>query len=256
MQELRFIDTHGHVNHEKLIDRIDEITKDMQCVICPSYSIETCHSTLEVCEKYKNVYGALAIHPSDVSTWGKEIENFIIKNSTNKKVVALGEYGLDYHYQKDDKNLQQEVMLAQLEIAKQQKLPSIFHVRDAFDDFISIMSNNLNNFQGGVVHCFDSDVSVAKTVLDLGLMISFTGLITHKKKEELREVVKYVPLDRMMFETDCPYLAPEPFRGSVCTPIMVEKVYEKVCEIKNINIEELVEVAKNNAENFFKKLVI
>ncbi len=254
------IDTHAHINHEKLKDELPEILSSLEtslkAIICPSYDKTTCKTTMDFCQKYEKVFGALAIHPSEDKTYDAEIENFIKVNAKNSKVVAIGEYGLDYHYLPYNKNLQQEVMQKQLEIAKQTKLPSIFHVRDAFDDFIEIIKENKQGFCGGVVHCFDGDIEIAKQLLDLDLMISFTGIVTHKKREELLKALKYVPIDRMMLETDSPYLAPEPFRGKVCVPMYVEKVYDKVCEIKNIDKEELKIIMQNNAKNFFKKLVI
>ena len=255
-----FIDTHAHINHEMLANKQEEILKsigkDLKVVICPSYDVKTCHSTLDFANKYEKVFGALAIHPSEDKTWGLEIKKFIQDNLSNKKIVAVGEYGLDYHYQPYDKQKQQNVMLEQLAIAKQANLPSIFHVRDAFDDFIPIMKENLKDLKGGVVHCYDSDINNAKKLLDLGLFISFTGLITYKQNEKVREVIKYMPIDRIMLETDSPFLAPEPYRGQVCVPKLVAKVYEKVAEIKKMDMEELQTQMEQNVKKFFKKLVI
>lgn len=253
------IDTHAHINHDLLKDSLDEISKDLdkfKAIICPSYDAKTCKTTLEFSKKYEKVFGALAIHPSETKDWNDEIKKFIEKNLENKKIVAIGEYGLDYHFEPYDKKVQEKVFLEQLDIAKQTKMPSIFHVRDAFDDFLSILKENLNGFCGGVVHCFDSDLKNAKEILDLDLMISFTGLITFKKRDELREVVKFVPLDRIMLETDSPFLSPEPFRGRVCVPSYVEKVYEMVAIIKNVDMKVLKEKMRENAQKFFKKLVI
>ncbi len=252
-----FIDTHAHINHELLKDKkIDEIMKNEKFIICPSFDINSCKSTLDVCKKFKNVFGALAIHPSDVGDWNDETYNFLKINLKNEKIVAVGEYGLDYHYLPYDKHLQKQIMLSQLDLAKEEKLPSIFHIREAFDDFISIIKDNLTNFSGGVVHCFDGNLSDAKNCLDLGLLISFTGLVTHKKKDDLREVVKYVPVDRIMLETDSPYLAPEPFRGGVCVPDYVKKVYELVSRVKNIPLQDLEQIVEENVKNFFKKVKI
>lgn len=248
------IDTHAHINHELLKDK-PNVLENVGVVICPSYNVETCHSSFEMSQNFDNVFSALAIHPSDEKTWNDDIKNFIKEKSQNKRVVALGEYGLDYHYLPFDRISQQNVMLNQLELAKQVGLPSIFHIRDAFSDFIPMLKENLSGFCGGVVHCFDEGKQVAKQVLDLGLMISFTGLITHKKKDELREALSYVPIDRIMLETDSPYLAPEPFRGQVCVPSYVQKVYEKVAEIKGIKQENLEEIIQENVKKFFKKLV-
>lgn len=255
------IDTHAHINHEKLEQSFDDIIKSLnekklEAIICPSYDFSSSKSSLALSQKYEKVFSALAIHPSETHDYSTEFEKFLKDNLTNSKVVALGEYGLDYHFLPFDKKRQEEVFLSQLKIAKEQKIVSIFHVRDAFDDFIPILKENLNGFCGGVVHCYDSTKEVAKKLLDLGLYISFTGIVTFKKRDELQEVLKYVPQDRFMLETDSPYLAPVPFRGQVCTPIMVEKVYKICAELKQKSFKEIEEITKNNAKNFFKKMVI
>jgi len=255
------IDTHAHINHERLESFLPDILKSLdeqklKCIICPSYDKISSKTTLEFSQKYEKVFGALAIHPNDSEFYDDEFEDFLTKNLNNKKIVALGEYGLDYHFLPFDKDKQIEVFLRQLNIAKKQKIQSIFHIRDAFDDFLPLLKENLSGFCGGVVHCYDSNLSDAKKALDLGLMISFTGILTFKQRDELREVFKYVPNDRFMLETDSPYLAPVPFRGQVCTPMMVEEVYKLAATLKNLKIEELKELCEINAKTFFKKLVI
>ncbi|MBR1925830.1 MAG: TatD family hydrolase [Clostridia bacterium] len=255
------IDTHAHINHERLESFLPEIInslneKKLKCIICPSYDKKSANKALEFSQKYEKVFGALAIHPTESQFYDEEFEHFLTKNLSDKKIVALGEYGLDYHFLPFDKDTQIEVFLKQLNIAKKQKIQSIFHVRDAFDDFLPLLKQNLGGFCGGVVHCYDSSLENAKKILDLGLMISFTGILTFKQREELREVFKYVPNDRFMLETDSPYLAPVPFRGQVCIPMMVEEVYKLSATLKNLKIEELKELLEKNAKTFFKKLVI
>ncbi len=253
------IDTHAHINHDLLKPYLNEIVDDLknfECLICPSYDKKTCETTLEFVKTYDKVFGALSIHPLELKDWNEETKNFIEKNLNNKKIVAVGEYGFDYHYQPFDKTKQEEVFLIQLEMAKKANLPSIFHIRDAFDDFFVSLKNNFSNFTGGVLHCFDGTIQDAKIALDMGLMISFTGITTFKKREDLRDVIKYVPLDRIMLETDSPYLAPEPFRGKVCLPKYVKQVYELVGNLKNVTQENLDEQITKNTKNFFKKLVI
>ncbi len=252
------IDTHAHINEEKLVDYSNEIKESLKTklklIICPSYNFDTMKSSFLFSQEIPQVYSALAIHPNDANEWNEDAHNFILENYSNKKVVALGEYGLDYHYEGYDKLLQERVFLSELELAKKCKLPSVFHVRDAFDDFLSLLSSNLSQFSGGVVHCFDGDISVAKKLLDLGLMLSFTGIVTFSNKEYLHEVIKYVPIDRIMLETDAPYLAPQKWRGKVCLPEYVEEVYNKVSEIKGIKREDLDEIIENNVKKFFYKV--
>lgn len=255
------IDTHAHINHQKLDGMFDEIinsleNKKLEAIICPSYDNASSISSLELSQKYANIFSALAIHPSETKDYSLEFEKFLKENLKNSKVVALGEYGLDYHFEPYSKQEQAEVFLSQLKIAKEEKIASIFHVRDAFDDFIPMLKENLNGFCGGVVHCYDSNLQNAKKLLDMGLYISFTGIITFKGRDELREVLKYVPNDRFMLETDSPYLAPVPFRGQVCTPMMVEEVFKLCAEIKNMSFVELEDITRENAKKCFKKLVI
>ena len=255
------IDTHAHINHEKLEGSFQDIIKaldeqKLEAIICPSYNKKSSLSSFDLSQKYEKVFSALAIHPSETNDYDNAFEEFLNKNLKNKKVVALGEYGLDYHFEPYDKQKQQEVFLGQLNIAKEQKITSIFHVRDAFDDFIPMLKDELNGFCGGVVHCYDSNLDNARKLLDLGLYISFTGLITFKGRDELREVLKFVPNDRFMLETDSPYLAPVPHRGEVCTPMMVEEVYELCATLKNMSMEELEKITKQNSKNCFEKLVI
>ncbi len=255
------IDTHAHINHEKLKEHLPQILSDitenkLECIICPSYDFASSKSSLKLSQENEKVFSALAIHPSETKDYGKDFENFLTENLKDKKVVALGEYGLDYHFEPFDKQMQQEVFLSQLEIAKQEKIASIFHVRDAFDDFIPLLKENLNGFCGGVVHCYDSNLDNAKKLLEMGLYISFTGLITFKGRDELREVLKFVPNDRFMLETDSPYLAPVPFRGQVCIPEFVEEVYKICANLKGLKIEELEEITRENSKRCFKKLVI
>lgn len=238
----------------KRAEILKSLDTELKFLICPSYDVATCHSTVDFVNRYEKVFGAIAIHPSEEKEWNDEIKKFIRDNLINPKIVAVGEYGLDYHYPPYSKQSQQEVMLEQLAIAKEAKLPSIFHVRDAFDDFIPMIKENLAGWTGGVIHCYDSDVRNAEKLLDLGLYISFTGLITYHQNEKVREAVKYIPADRIMLETDSPYLAPEPYRGQVCVPAFVKKVYEKVAEIKNMDMEELQAQTERNVRNFFKKV--
>ena len=255
------IDTHAHINHEKLESVFQNIISDLdanklEAIICPSYNKKSSFSSFDLSQKYEKVFASFAIHPSETKDYDKEFEAFLKKNLRNKKVVALGEYGLDYHFEPYDKNEQIDVFLEQLKIAKEEKITSIFHVRDAFDDFIPLLKENLNGFCGGVVHCYDSNLENAKKLLDLGLYISFTGLITFKGRDEVREVLKYVPNDRFMLETDSPYLAPVPHRGEVCVPSFVEEVYKLCAELKGMPFEEVENITRNNAKDCFKKLVI
>lgn len=253
-------DTHAHINDPKLAAHQKQILEclgsSLYGVICPSYNTATCHSTLKLVRENPRVWGALGIHPSDEREWGSEIESFIRDNLGEKKIIALGEYGLDYHYDNARPMQQQQVMEAQLELARVAKMPSIFHVRQAFEDFFALLKRNMAGFSGGVIHCFDSNRENARRALDMGLYLGFTGLITYPKNVELQEVVKYVPLDRFLLETDCPYLTPEPFRGKLCTPLHVQQVAEKFANLKGLDRLKVEDYSLQNACTLFPKLVI
>lgn len=253
------IDTHAHISCPQMDSVRDEVLNDLNensvgLIVCPSYDVQTCLSTLQLVDNNEKVFGALGIHPSDESCFNDEIKNFINKNANNPKIVAIGEIGLDYHYENARPKNQEEVMLIQMEIAKKNNLPVIFHVRDAFDDFFNILKSNNNLIGNGVIHCFSGGVKEAEQALDLGFMISLTGSITYKNNISTQDAVKYIPLSRIMLETDSPYLAPVPHRGKICVPKYVELVCQKVAELKNIDYKEVEEQTTNNALSFFTKM--
>ena len=167
------------------------------------------------------------------------------------KVVALGEIGLDYHYDFSPRKEQQDLFAAQLDYAAERKIPTVIHIREAWDDALAIMKK-ADLSAGGVVHCFTGSLENARASLELGLHISFTGVITFPKSKELREVVKETPLDKMFFETDCPYLSPPPFRGKRNHPLYVRHIVEGVAEELSLSYEELLEKTTANAIKFFR----
>ena len=252
------IDTHSHINHEKLVNELPEILQNLKTgkvkrVICPSFSYSSSITSLEMA-KNENVFCALGIHPEMANEYDTKMEQLLIENANNLKVVAIGEIGLDYHYGQENKDLQFQVLLRQMELAKEFDLPIIFHIRDAFDDFFEFFEKHKDLCKKGVIHCFEGDIEVAKKALSLGLMISFTGLITFKHRENVREAVKYIPLEKIMVETDAPYLTPEPFRHKVNRPEYVELVAQKIAEIKGESVEKVEEITTQNAYDFFDKM--
>ena len=253
------IDTHAHLSCKQMENVKKEIIDNLSpnsvgLIVCPSYDFETCKSTLELCNQEPKIFGALGIHPSDERTYCLEIEKFIEQNIDNPKIVAVGEIGLDYHYDNPRPKNQAEVMLAQMQIAKKHNVPVIFHIRDAFADFFDILNVNKDLISGGVIHCFLGNKEHAKQALDLGLMISVTGALTYKGNTVTQEAVQYIPLDRLMLETDSPYLSPVPHRGKMCVPLYTELVCEKVAELKNISFDDVANQTTENALKFFTKM--
>ncbi len=254
------IDTHAHLCSEELFGRTEQIVRDfyedgLEAVVCPSYDFISNHKTLEVVNNFDNVYGALGIHPNDSHCWDAGVRSFIEDNIDKPKIVAIGEVGLDYHYPEHNASEQRQILLQQLNIAKYHKMPVIFHVRDAWADFLEFIRTNRDLVPAGVIHCFDGDENLAREILDLGFSISVTGLVTYKKAK-LIDAVRFIPIERLMLETDSPYLVPHNAhtQQKINEPKFVQYVADAVAEIKQMRVEKVIEHTTQNAYNFFKKL--
>jgi TatD DNase family protein len=210
---------------------------------------------LEISEKhYPFVYCTLGVHPHQGSVWTPEIGQFIKKHHHKKTVVAVGEIGLDYYYNQSPKDQQQKAFSDQLDLAAELGLPVEIHTRDAEQDTVDI----LENYRGkvtGVIHCFTGTQWLAQKCLDLGFNISFSGIVTFKNAEDLRQTCQYVPLDRMHVETDAPFLAPVPMRGKKNTPAYVVHTAAFVSQLKKVSVSELELQTQKNAHQIFPKLV-
>lgn len=216
------------------------------------YGFDDNLKTVNITEKHEGIFCALGMHPHDA----KDVtdQNFLALKkliSENKKVVSVGEIGLDYHYMHSPKEVQQQVLRRFTRLALEVKKPVMIHDRDCGDDCVNILAEEDARAAGGMAHCFTGSLELAKKYLDLGFYISFSGIITFKKSEEVREVVKMVPMDRLLIETDAPFLAPEPFRGKKNQPAYVKFVAEKVAEIKNLSFEEVGKITTENAKKLF-----
>lgn len=256
---MSLIDAHCHLaqlSQEELdavLFRAKENNVQTLVAIGAGYGFEDNLKTLKIANSHENIFCALAMHPHDA----KDVtdENFnqlkeLIQN--NKKVKAVGEIGLDYHYLNSDIQTQKKVLRDFTKLALEVQKPIVIHDRDAELDCINILKEENANQVGGVVHCFTGTKELAKAYLDYGFYISFTGIITFKKADDLREVVKMVPLERMMVETDSPFLAPVPHRGKTNEPSFVKYIAEKVAEIKGLSFEEVVNTTTQNSKNFFQ----
>ncbi len=253
------IDTHCHLTDERYTS-VAEIIEDFKSVggvkaITVGYDLNSSGNCVKLSKEFTEVYSIVGVHPSDCDQVTDEGLGFIEKLSQNEKCVAIGEIGLDYHYDGYDKQAQIDAFIKQIALADKLNLPISIHSRDATKDTLDILKsckNNLNN--GGVMHCFSGSVETAREYLNLGLYISFAGPVTFKNAGVLTEVAKFVPNDRFLTETDSPYLTPHPFRGSVNQPKMVDLVAKRLAEIKNIDYKDLTELSVNNAYALFKKL--
>ncbi len=248
-----FIDTHAHLIWKELAGKESETVENakkagVEKIITIGCDLETCEGSMRCAEKFDNVFFTAGIHPSDAKDsnidWGK-YESFL----SHEKCKAVGECGFDFYYDKYDEKLQEKFFEKQIELSKKHNLPIIIHTRDAGKKTLEFIKHHkLNNF---VVHCFTETMEFAKKVLDSNGMLSFTGIITYKKADSVREVVKYAPLERIMLETDCPYLAPQSVRGQVNEPKYIPEIADKIAEIKEMNFKDIEEITTKNAEKFF-----
>ena len=250
------IDTHCHLYDDKLYPKLDEIIlnakkANVEKMICIGDNLNTSLKSLEIAEKYNNIYATVGIHPHESKDVSEKYLSKIEHYSNHQKVVAIGEIGLDYYYNFSDSKIQKAVFLEQLKLAKKLNLPSVIHCRDAYEDLLEIIIESEHN--KGVIHCFSGDLEFANKIINLGYYISFTGMITFVK--ELEDVIKNISLNHILIETDSPYLAPVPYRGKINEPAYVEKVAEKIAEIKNLSAKEVIDITTNNANVLFKKIV-
>lgn len=254
------IDIHAHIYDEKLIDKLEEVLENaknagVEKIVCVGSSIPTSKKALALAEKYENVYAVIGVHPDDAESFDESQEQFLRENARHPKVIAIGEIGLDFHYNPHDKQKQKEVFVRQLELADEVNLPIQIHSRDATGMMIETLQENKHLLKnGGIIHCYSGSVETLKQILDLGLSISMGGIVTFKNARETLEVAEFVPLDRLVLETDCPYLTPHPHRGEINEPKFIALSAQKIALIKGILTSEVDKITTQNAHRIFPKL--
>ncbi|HRH45736.1 MAG TPA: TatD family hydrolase, partial [Pyrinomonadaceae bacterium] len=210
---------------------------------------------VRLAEQNRNIFCSIGVHPHDAKTFGKaEEEKMIQLAKSSKKVIGWGEIGLDYYYDHSPREVQREVFVQQIRIARELDLPIIIHSRDANDETVEILTEECNypQFRGGIMHCFGGTSSMAQKLMDLGFMISFAGNVTFKKAENLRDSARVVPIDKLLIETDCPYLTPIPFRGKRNEPMYVRETAKFLADFYGIELEEFGEQTTKNFLEFFR----
>ncbi|MFA5478403.1 MAG: TatD family hydrolase [Candidatus Muiribacteriota bacterium] len=250
-----YIDSHAHITHENFDADRDEvinraIENKIEKIINVSYDLDTMMDTLKIVEQYDSIYGTLGIHPHHADDFDDSIQNYLINYLKYRKIIALGEIGLDYFKCYSKKENQISAFEKQLEIAKKFEKPVVIHCRDAYDETLSILKNS--NIKHGVMHCFSGNEKQAEDFLELGLHISFTGTVTWRKSDVLP--VKIVPKDRLLLETDCPYMTPSPNRGKRNEPAFIIHTAQKIADIRNESIEELSSNCFQNTLTLFRGL--
>lgn len=249
-------DSHAHLDSERFEGERDEIIArakeaGLTLIMNPGASYESSVKAVELSEKYDMVYAAVGVHPHDADTMDDMMLSLLKALAKKKKVKAIGEIGLDYHYDYSPRDVQKQVFIDQIRLAKSLKLPIIIHDREANDDVLRILKEE-NAFETGVVmHCYSGSAELARQYVKLGAYISIAGPLTFKNNRKTIEVVEAIPLDRLFIETDSPFLTPVPYRGKRNEPAHVQYVADKIAEIKGLTYKEVVEATKANACRFF-----
>lgn len=254
---MEFFDTHSHYNDEKFDNDREELIKStfdsgITKFMCIGYNLESSKKAIEISEIHENIYATCGISPNDVENLNIDCLKQIEEMAKNPKVLAIGEIGLDYYWEKDEKmrNLQKDFFVKQIEIANSLDLPIVIHTRDAYLDTINVLKENKCR-NTGIFHCCPLNNELIKDGLNLGYYISFSGVITFKNaKPELE--IQNVPLDKILIETDSPYLTPEPYRGQRNDSRKVIEVAKKISEVKNKTLEEISKITYDNALRIYK----
>jgi TatD DNase family protein len=253
---LKLFDTHAHLNDDAFdSDReavIESLAEYGVCrVIDVACDVRTVDKTLDLLEKYPFIYGTAGMHPHDAQAMDNSLMDKLRKVLSHKKMLALGEIGLDYHYDFSPREVQRRWFAEQLELARELDMPVTLHIREAFGDCMDILKAHKNGLRG-VMHCYSGSVETAYECLDLGLAFSFGGAVTFKNAKKPIEVIEKLPLESILLETDCPYMTPVPYRGKRNDPSFIGLVAERIAEVKGMSVEELSEVTFNNANRVFE----
>lgn len=254
-----FTDTHCHLDDDRITDKDAAVERYLRAgvdtVINAGCDYQTSLNGLELSAKYESVFFAAGYHPSEVGSFDGDAAEKIFALAREPKCVAIGEIGLDYHWQGFDKEKQKRAFVTQLDAAYSLKLPVSLHVRDATEDCLKILKENSSKLRyGGTMHCFSGSKETAREVMNLGLCISFGGTLTFKNASNVVQVALYTPNEFCLTETDSPYLSPHPYRGGVNEPSLVPLVAAKLAEIKGIELDSLAEILHDNTERVFYKI--
>lgn len=258
VSKLSFVDTHSHLamlEHDPLdaILRRAEVA-GIKKMISVSTDEPSWESNRNLALAHPHIYYTLGLHPHDAVRWAECAGNLqaLLANGVPEKCVAIGELGLDFHYDFSPREMQLDVLEAQFAIARKYELPVVIHCRDAFDDLYGMIRRVGLSFRGGVMHCFTGDAARAKEAIDLGLHISFSGILTFKNAAPIRDAAKTLPDDAILLETDCPYLAPMPFRGKPNEPAFLAQTAEVLASVRGATTEHVAEVTSRNAIRLFR----
>ncbi len=250
-------DTHAHLNVKQFSEDVDEVIKrasahEVSDIAVVGFDEETITKALELSRNYENIYPIIGWHPTAAGSYNDEVEEKLVHLLQTEDIIAMGEMGLDYHWMEDPKEVQKEAFRRQIRVAKELDLPITVHNRDSTEDVYQVLKEEKVGDTGGIMHSFNLDQEWLARFLDLGMHISFSGVLTFKNAPKVKESAKLVPLDKLLIETDAPYLSPEPNRGKRNEPSYVRFVAKKLAELRGMSYEEIAEITTENAKRLFR----
>ncbi len=254
---ISIFDTHTHLNVDNFIGKEDEelaFAKEMGVAYhnVVGFDSKTIAGALQLAETYPEVYATIGWHPTEAGAYTQDVEDMIVSHLNHPKVIALGEIGLDYYWMEDPKEVQIEVFKRQIQVSKDHKLPFVVHTRDALEDTYDLIKEVGVGPAGGIMHSYSGSLEMAEKFIDLGMLISFSGVVTFKKATDIQEAAQQLPLDKILVETDAPYLAPVPKRGRENRTAYTRYVVDKIAELRGLSVEEVAQATSNNARRIFK----
>lgn len=253
---MSFIDSHCHINFHELAENIDDVLAKMQqndvtAALCVSVNLADFPQVLLMAEQHANIYASVGVHPDYEDVEEPSVAR-LVELAQHPKIIAIGETGLDYYRLSGDMEWQRERFRRHIRAAKQAGKPLIIHTRSSSEDTLQLMAEEAAAEVGGVMHCFTENWAVAQAALEMGFYISFSGIVTFKNALQIKEVAQHVPLDRILIETDAPYLAPVPFRGKLNQPAYVKHVAEEIALLRGISVAEVGQRTSENFTRLFK----
>jgi len=257
---MTLIDSHCHLNYDYLPKTVVDLIQEAQAagieaLVTIGTDIASISEIQKISESYENVYHTIGVHPHDAATIIDSDLTVLEKAAQHPKCRAIGEIGLDYHYDHSPREIQKKRLEEQLELALRLQKPVVIHSREGEEDLLSILSTYAGRVPGhlipGIIHCFSGTVTFGQKCIDLGFYVSFSGILTFKKADEIRTAARVFPLDKILVETDSPYLAPIPHRGKKCEPSMVKITAQKLAEVRGLSFEEVATITTQNAKRVF-----
>lgn len=250
-------DTHAHLNVKQFEEDADEVIQRAKAhgitrIAVIGFDQDTIERALELSKEYAEIYPVIGWHPTEAGSYSDEVEEKLIQLMKTEDVIAMGEMGLDYHWMDDPKDVQIDVFRRQIRVAKELDLPFTVHNRESTEDVYKVLKEEGIGEAGAIMHSFNLDPDWLEKFLDLGMHISFSGVVTFKNAPEVKESAKLVPLDKLLIETDAPYLSPEPNRGKRNEPGYVRFVAEEIATLRDLSVEELAKITTENAIALFK----